>query len=196
MKYIIAVLLSIIIFLGIELNNTYNEISKLGSVIDNLKITNEKLKVSNKKLNSKNKALIKKQQKIQTKLAQRRKKVTAANLKKAQRKFASAGAKMIPFLGIALITGATAYDINEYCKEIDEMEKFEYELFGSVELSNYDRTICGIDVEKKLDATETKIKSEYNKTLKTFNKEKDSLQKSIVDYREEVFRYWINYFYN
>jgi len=185
MKYIIIILFSGIIFLGVELRNTYNEISKLGSVIDNLKVSNTKLK-------TKNKTLITKQQKIHNKIIKRRQSLSTANIKKAKRKLASAGAKMIPFLGIAVITSATAYDIKDYCKDIDEMEKFEYDLFGSKDLANYDKTVCGIDVEEKLAETEIEIESQYNQTLKAFNEEKDSLKKNFMYY----INYGIDYFNN
>ena len=76
---------------------------------------------------------------------------------------------MAPFIGIPVVVGAIAYDINDYCSQIDEMERFEYELFGDATLSNYDKTVCGVDVEQQLRLTANGVNNSYNSLIHSFN---------------------------
>lgn len=148
MKYILGVVLAFVLAVGYSFFDIYKKLSAANTLADTLKAKNIKLAKQNAALNTNNKKLIAKQKRIHKKISKRRQKLTLANINRAKKKLATAGAKMAPFLGIPIVIGATVYDINDYCSDIDEMEKFEYDLFGNVALSKYDKTVCGINIEK------------------------------------------------
>jgi len=171
MKYIQSAFLAFVLFTGYGLFDMYKKLATASALAETLKASNMKLSKKNKALTANNKKLIAREKHIHKKITQRRAKLTKANLKRAQKKLATAGAKMAPYLGMPVVVGATAYDINEYCSNIDEMEQFEYELFGDVTLSNYDKTVCGVDVQGKLQQTARDVTHSYDAVLKSFNKQ-------------------------
>ena len=167
MRYILSAFLAAALFVGYEFIDLSKKLATANALA-------QALKASNMKLTKRNKALVTKAKHVHKRVSNRRIKRTKANLKKVQAKFATAGAKMAPFLGIPVVVGATAYDINDYCSEIDEMEQFEYELFGDLALSDYNKTVCGVDVEAKLQATASSVTQSYEKVLQEFNDQEKS----------------------
>jgi len=170
MRYILSAVLAFILFTGYGLFDMYKKLATANALADTLKASNMKLSKKNKVLKTNNKKLVAREKHIHKRITERRTKLTKTNLKKAQKKLATAGAKMAPFLGIPVVVGATAYDINEYCSNIDEMEKFEYDLFGDIALSNYDKTVCGVDIEKQLMLTANGVSNSYDNLISDFNK--------------------------
>jgi len=172
MKYILSATLAFVLFAGYGLFDVYKKLATANALTELLKASNLKLTQKNKTLTTQNKKLVAREKHIHKKITKRRAKLTKANLRKAQKKLTTAGAKMAPFLGIPIVVGATAYDINEYCANIDDMEKFEFDLFGDEALSNYDKTVCGVDVDKQLELTASSVNNSYNSLLYSFNQNK------------------------
>ena len=169
MKYILSIVIAFMLFAGYGLFDAYKKLASVDAMTQALKASNMKLTKKNKALTTQNKKLVAREKHIHKRITERRTKLTKANLHKAQKKLVTAGAKMAPFLGMPVIVGATAYDINDYCASIDEMEQFEYELFGDKALSNYDKTVCGVDVEKQLELTAKGVNNSYKGLLNNFN---------------------------
>ncbi len=126
---------------------------------------NTKLSNKNKTLLKQNKKYIAAWKKMRAKYKNRRARLTRQKLIRANKKLISAAPKMIPFAAIPVVVAATTYDIKSYCDEIDEMEKFEYELFGEAAPVDEDDKICGINVEAQLQETANSITGQYENIL-------------------------------
>jgi len=157
MKVLLSLLIALVLLFGSGLIYTYNKLSDMSFTIDALKMKSANLRKKNTKLSSEKKSLSKQNKKhiasrknMRTKYKNRRIKLTNQKLIQANKKLISAAPKMIPFVAIPVVVAATSYDIKNYCDEITEMEKFEYELFGEKTPLNVDDKICGVVNYKSL----------------------------------------------
>ena len=135
--------------------------------------TNSKLNSKNKMLKNSNLALTNRQKMIKNKITMQRKKIVTRSLLRSRNKLATAGAKMAPFIGIPIVVGAVTLDINDYCSDIEDMETFEYDLFGTPDLKGSEDRICGIDTEKQLDDIANSVNQSYGSLLTSLNHAQD-----------------------
>jgi len=178
MKFLLSILIALVLLLGSGLVYTYNKLSSLYPTIESLKLRNSTLLKKNTKLSNKNKTLLKQnkkyvanRKKMRAKYKNRRVKLTRQKLMRANKKLISAAPKMLPFTAIPVVVATTTYDIKSYCEEIDEMEKFEYELFGETTPVDEDDKICGINVEAKRQETANSVTGQYTDILMSMQQE-------------------------
>jgi len=160
----------------------------------NVKLSESKaqLKSKNLKLDRNNKNLISKHKKIQIQAKNYRRNFTDRFTRRAKTKLATAPAKAVPFFGISVIIAMTVSEVNSYCKDIEEMEKFEEDVLEiNVSDKNNSRKnkLCGIDVESELNLIMNK---EYNESLEWISKSSDKTLDSIKKSYNET----KDYFYN
>ncbi len=212
MKIIIGTFFTFIILVVFAINYMNNKIGNLINLADSLKTSNVKLTKQNKKLhklNTKltktNKKLIARKKHIHNRITKRRKKLTSMKLSKIKDKLITAGPKMTPIIGISTIIASTTYDVNNYCKEIEEMENFEYQLFGDQNIKKDKNKICGVNVKNELEQTGKNVKDEYNVFIKSLKKEYEVTEgfwtTKINDFSDavdknnnQVSKYWHNIF--
>jgi len=150
------------------------------------------LKSRNIKLDKSNKTLISKHKKIQIQAKNYRKNFINRFTRRAKVKLASAPAKAVPFFGISVIVAMTVSEINGYCKDIEEMKKFEKDVLeiNATDKNNSQKNkLCGIDVESELNLIMNK---EYNESLEWISKSSDKTLDSIKKSYNET----KDYFYN
>ena len=116
---------------------------------------NQGLQHRNGQLAERNKGLRTKITKTKEKVISRNRSVVTRKMQRAGRKLAAVPARMLPFAGTAVVVTFTAYEINELCKDVDEINEFESSLFGAdnenLPLGEHDSgSICGVDIEKDL----------------------------------------------
>jgi len=172
-KYLTLMLISTIVMLtgwnfklsGWGMANAMKPASKLKLLeAENkkLKNNNSKLENSNKSLTNNNKNFQKKNNKL---LAQRkafkkqfltyRENYTKSLVSRAKKKIASAPAKAIPLVGTAAIIGLTVYEVNSVCKDMDDLDKLEKNMFGessdiNSSLKAERKAVCELDIENSL----------------------------------------------
>ncbi len=137
------------------------------------------LRGKNLKLNKSNQSFVSRHKKIEIKTKAHRAKFTERFMTRAKTKFATAPAKAVPFFGISVIVAMTAHEINSYCTDIEDMKKFEDEVFennSSDKNSSKKEKLCGIDVEAELKPLMNK---EYNDSLEWISKSSDSAMENI-----------------
>lgn len=189
-RYIITGGLGLALSIGsYSLYDMYKKLELANGLADNLKmknlsLTNEnkQLKTKNTNLTKKNNQLVKREQNIKKKISQRHKRLTNRNLMKIRNKFATAGTKMTPVVGIGLIAGATAYDINEYCNDINEMQEFENELFGNSKLIGNNEELCGVNVEKRLTETGDQVQKKFIDAVNQIKNKSTNISNDISSY--------------
>lgn len=143
MKVLIYILISTVLSMGVGLKITFDNSLDYKNKVSNLEKKNKQLKTKNDTLN-------KKQKKFKDKMKDRRKAIISRNIKRAEKKLASAPTKMIPLIGIPVIIGMTASDVEAYCNDIEEFKKFENDIFDYTEESLIDenKKICGMTEEE------------------------------------------------
>lgn len=185
MKLLLSASIVLILLLGSGLAYTYNKLSNLYPTIAALKTQNKTLTKQKNKLQSDRK-------KMRSKYKERRARLTKQKLARANKKLISAAPKMVPFVAIPIVVAATSYDIKGYCDEINEMEHFEYELFGESTPSSVDNKICGVDVEAELQKSANSITSQYENALveiqKEYQDEKEFWSETLNNAKEEIIR--------
>lgn len=147
----------------------------------------ESLRGENLDLTRRNQRLVRQQAKVRKQMAERRSALTGRNLRRAEKRLASAAASMVPFAGIAVITTSALLDIKDYCEEISEMEAFERELFGESgdEASPGEGdTVCDRDVLKQLQPiTEAQLASANHWLRETYMELADEAERVLGRWR-------------
>jgi hypothetical protein len=155
--------------MGREMVALSNKSDALKKHNDSLTKDNKKFRKKNgilvekeKHLRKKNAQLIEKNRNLVNKFAEVKRKVVSWNksditrkMHRAERKLASAPARMLPIAGTAVVVGLTAYEINELCEDVKKINKFESGLFkedsDDVHVGQHESdSICGLDIESKL----------------------------------------------
>jgi len=119
---------------------------------------------------------MRKQKIIQKKFSKHKQKFTKRLVNRANKKIATAPAKIVPLLGVATIITMTTIDVNAFCDDINEMNTLEKNMFGKVTNSEWAdevSRVCNYDIKKHLspqlqkqyDKPTQYIKSTYNSSI-------------------------------
>ena len=158
----------------------YNVVDEALARVTGLETATSKQRKVSDDLRRENRQLIDKNRKLQTRMARvqqanRQLKGRAARLRTvtrdavkrtvarsavaATRAVATAPAKAIPYLGTAVVVGAAALEINDYCNTIRDMNEIQREITLSKTLSENELKVCGMEVPTRDDVL-NQIKTE------------------------------------
>lgn len=189
MKFLISILITLIISMGIGVKYFFDKSMLFDTKLKKLQHKNKNLTANNSKLKKSKKQLIAKQRTIHKRMKTQRKKFTKKLLLRTEAKLASAPTKAVPLIGIPIIIGMTANDINAYCEDIKVMKEFENSLFGVVENNTTieEEKICGMNVEKELKPI---VEKQYYDSLNWVEKSSKDAMKNIQNKYNESKTYF------
>jgi Tfp pilus assembly protein PilE len=156
-------------------------LKSLANDVSTFKKTNGKLIKKNKELSNSNKKLLNRHASIKSRIKARNKKVNSITMSRIAKKFATAPSRMVPLLGIGITVTTTANEIHDSCNDMSDRLAFEQVLFGNA-ASLESETLCGVDVESKLQESALVIDADMKKLLESSQAKYDVVYKNLGGY--------------